>query len=311
MSETLRLVGAPKREENAHQTERLARALDDADAIIIGAGAGFSTAAGLTYSGPRFEQWFADFEQAHDIHDMYSGGFFPFASPEEQWAYWSRFIYCNRYGAPVGTPYLDLLDLVRDRDYFVLTTNVDHQFQRADFDKHRLFYTQGDYGLWQCSEPCHARTYDNEQAVYAMLESQGYVRGEDGAYHLPARTTPRMQIASGLVPRCPVCGKPMTMNLRSDDSFVEDEGWHRASDRWVDFQRRHAGMRTLYLELGVGYNTPIIIKFPFWQAVDKNPNATYACINLGEAVAPVGIERQSILIDGDIAEVLSALKTMV
>ncbi len=307
MNGTLRLIGTSGREDNPNQIKHLAQALNTADAVIIGAGAGLSTAAGLAYSGPRFMQWFADFEQAYDFHDMYAGGFFPFDTLEEQWAYWSRFIYCNRYGASVGTPYLALLELVRNRDYFVLTTNVDHQFQRAGFDKHRLFYTQGDYGLWQCSEPCHARTYDNEEPIYAMLESQGYARDSNGTYRMPAGATPRMKIARDLVPHCPVCGKPIAMNLRSDDTFVEDDGWHRAAERWADFQRRHTGMRTLYLELGVGYNTPAIIKFPFWKAVDKNPHATYACINLGEAVAPVALERQSILIDGAIAEVLSEL----
>lgn len=311
MDATLRLVGAPAREKNPDQVRRLAETLERADAVVIGAGAGLSTSAGLTYSGPRFERWFPDFERKCGFHDMYSGGFFPFDSLEEQWAYWSRFIYCNRYGAPVGRPYLDLLELVRDRDYFVLTTNVDHQFQRAGFDRQRLYYTQGDYGLWQCSEPCHQQTYDNEDAVCAMLESQGYVRGADGTYTLPVGVAPNMEIATNLVPHCPVCGRPMAMNLRADGTFVEDEGWHRAAERWSDFQRRHEGMRTLYLELGVGYNTPVIIKFPFWQAVDRNPRATYACVNLGEAVAPTTLERQSILVDGDIATTLASVRALV
>lgn len=308
MSESIRLIGTPGRKEMPRQLVRLTRALEEADAVVIGAGAGLSTSAGLTYSGPHFEQWFADFERKCGFHDMYSGGFFPFDTIEEQWAYWSRFIYCNRYGAPVGEPYQCLLELVRDRDYFVLTTNVDHQFQRAGFDKHRLFYTQGDYGLWQCSVPCHQKTYDNEAAVRAMLEDQGYLPSISGGYELPSGVEPRMEISPELVPHCPVCGKPMAMNLRADDTFVEDEGWHRAASRWADFQRRHEGMRVLYLELGVGYNTPVIIKFPFWRAVDQNPKATYACINLGEAVAPAMLERQSILIDGDIAAVLRAVK---
>lgn len=308
MAGTLRLVGAPGREKNPDQVARLADALAGADAVVIGAGAGLSTSAGLTYTGPRFERWFSDFERKYDFHDMYSGGFYPFASFEEHWAYWSRFIYCNRYGTPVGAPYRDLLELVRDMDYFVLTTNVDHQFQRAGFDRHRLFYTQGDYGLWQCSKPCHKQTYDNESAVCEMLESQGYVRGESGVYELPAGTEPRMEIPTELLPTCPVCGSPMAMNLRSDDTFVEDEGWHRAAERWSDFQRRHKHGRVLYLELGVGYNTPVIIKFPFWQAVDKNPRATYACVNLGEAVGPDSIERRSVLMDADISETLASAR---
>lgn len=304
---TLRLVGAPKAGEMPAQIERLREALDAADAVVIGAGAGLSTAAGLTYTGERLTRWFSDFLDRYGFADMYSGGFYPFASFEEHWAYWSRYIYCNRYMRAPGSAYADLLDLVRDRDYFVLTTNVDHQFQLAGFDKRRLFYTQGDYGLLQCSEPCHAGTYDNRAQVFAMLEAQGFEQGEDGLYALPAGVRPRMEVPSELVPHCPVCGRPMSMNLRSDGTFVEDEGWHRAAERWADFQRRHERARTLYLELGVGYNTPVIIKFPFWRAVASNRRATYACVNMGEAVAPIDIERRSILIDADIASVLSAL----
>lgn len=290
------------------QIDRLIEAFGQADAIVIGAGAGLSTSAGLTYSGARFTQWFDDFERAYGIHDMYSGGFFPFSSLEEQWAYWSRFIYCNRYGCAVGAPYQTLYELVCDRDYFVLTTNVDHQFQRAGFEKERLFYTQGDYGLWQCSKPCHLKTYNNRSAVFAMLESQGYVQDNDGIFRLPAGTTPAMQIPTDLVPHCPVCGRPFAMNLRADNTFVEDRGWHQAAQRWADFQQHHQDMHALYLELGVGYNTPSIIKFPFWNDVSKNPQATYACINLGESLAPAVLEHQAILIDADIASTLSLLK---
>ena len=307
MNGTLRLVGAPSESELTAQVERLRKALDDADAVVVGAGAGLSTAAGFTYGGERFARWFGDFADSYGLTDMYSGGFHPFDTLEEYWGFWSRNIYCNRYLPAPGGVYADLLDLVRDRDYFVLTTNVDHQFQMAGFDKHRLFYTQGDYGLFQCSEPCHAKTYDNEAAVRAMLEAQGYVKGADGTYGLPEGVRPRMEVPSDLVPRCTVCGKPMSMNLRVDGTFVEDGGWHRAAERWEDFQRRHDGMRMLYLELGVGYNTPVIIKFPFWRATAGNPRATYACVNRGEAAAPVDIGRQSILIDADIAPVISAL----
>lgn len=301
-----RLVGAP-RTRQGEQFDRLARELEACNAVIIGAGAGLSTSAGLTYTGPRFERWFCDFIEKYGFADMYSGGFHPFESFEEHWAYWSRYIYCNRYDLKPARAYVDLLGLVQGKDYFVLTTNVDHQFQLAGFDKQRLFYTQGDYGLWQCSEPCHRATYDNEAQVRQMLEEQGYAAGPDGVLTLPAGVRPRMEVPSDLVPRCPVCGRPMTMNLRADGTFVEDEGWHAAAARWDDFQRRHRGMRVLYLELGVGYNTPGIIKLPFWRAAASNERATYACINLGEAVAPADIERRSILIDGDIATALAGI----
>ena len=272
------------------QIDRLQAALDEADAIIVGAGSGLSTAAGYTYSGERFERLFGDFAARYGFSDMYAGGFYPYDSLEEYWAFWSRFVMCNRYEPTPKPVYERLLALVRGRDYFVITTNVDHCFQRAGFDKQRLFYTQGDYGLFQCSRPCCQQTWDNEQAIRAMVERQKDLR-----------------IPSELVPHCPNCGAPMTMNLRCDDTFVEDEGWHRAASRCNDFLRRHEGMRTLLLELGVGGNTPGIIKYPFWQMCAGNPQATYACVNLGEAVAPVEIDRQAILIDADADVVLTAL----
>ena len=272
------------------QIDRLQAALDEADAIIVGAGSGLSTAAGYTYSGERFERLFGDFAARYGFSDMYAGGFYPYDSLEEYWAFWSRYVMCNRYEPTPKPVYERLLALVRGRDYFVITTNVDHCFQRAGFDKQRLFYTQGDYGLFQCGRPCCQQTWDNEQAIRAMFEQQ-----ED--LHIP----------SELVPHCPNCGAPMTMNLRCDDTFVEDEGWHRAASRYNDFLRRHEGMRTLLLELGVGGNTPGIIKYPFWQMCAGNPQATYACVNLGEAVAPVEIDRQAILIDAGADVVLDAL----
>ena len=261
-----------------------------ADAILIGAGAGLSTSAGLTYSGERFDKYFSDFKEKYGIEDMYSGGFYPFKSLEEYWAWWSRHIIINRYDAEIGQPYKDLLTLVKERDYFVLTTNVDHQFQLAGFDKKRLFYTQGDYGLWQCSNACHNKTYDNEITVRKMVSEQ-----KD------------MKIPTELIPKCPVCGAAMTMNLRCDNTFVQDEGWYMAAMRYDDFIRRHKNTNILFLELGVGTNTPGIIKYPFWNMTAQNKNAVYACINLGMAIAPTEIEKQSICIDADIGRVLSAL----
>ena len=275
---------------SSQQIERLRAALDTADAVVIGAGAGLSTSAGFVYTGERFEQYFSDFAAKYGFRDMYSGGFYPYHTPEEYWAYWSRYITINRYTDPPKPVYHDLLELVQDKDYFVLTTNVDHCFQKAGFDKKRLFYTQGDYGLFQCSEPCCLETFDNESIIKAMMEQQQ-----------------NMRIPSSLVPRCPHCGKPMTMNLRADDTFVEDDGWHSASKRYSDFLRRHKDTAVLFLELGVGYNTPVIIKYPFWRMTAANAMATYACINFGEAVCPREIEKQSICIDGDIGAVLTGL----
>ncbi|MDE5855669.1 MAG: hypothetical protein K2H06_01340, partial [Anaeroplasmataceae bacterium] len=269
----------------------LKEAIQEADAILIGAGAGLSTSAGFTYSGKRFEDYFKDFIDKYHFQDMYSGGFYPFASLEEFWAYWSRYIYINRYKEIPKPVYESLLQLVKDRNYFVLTTNVDHCFQKTGFSKDRLFYTQGDYGLFQCSTPCHNKTYDNEEIIKEMFEKQKFMR-----------------IPTSLIPKCPVCGKAMTMNLRSDDKFVQDEGWYKAAQRYQSFLNQYKNKRIVFLELGVGYNTPIIIKYPFWKYTMDNPLATYVCINYQEAVSPKDIQKQSICIQEDIEKVLSDLK---
>ena len=273
------------------QIERLKQALETADAVLIGAGAGLSASAGLTYSGERFERYFSDFQQKYGITDMYSGGFYPYSTLEEYWAWWSRHIFYNRYvDAPIPV-FQELLALVKDKDYFVLTTNVDHQFQRAGFEKSRLFYTQGDYGLWQCSGACHNKTYDNEDTVRQMVARQQ-----------------NMKIPTELIPKCPVCGAPMTMNLRCDNAFVQDEGWYQAAKRYQDFLRLHQCGKILYLELGVGNNTPGIIKYPFWHKTVTNKRATYACINTSEAICPDIINQQALCINEDIGTVLSLLQ---
>lgn len=280
----------PSTENSWARLERLAYEIDGADAVLIGAGAGLSASAGMEYGGKRFEKHFSDFREKYGITDMYSGGFYPYGSLEEYWAWWSRHILINRYESGLGKPYADLLKLVKGRNYFVLTTNVDHQFQLAGFDKKRLFYTQGDYGLWQCSRPCHNKTYDNEARVRQMAARQAH-----------------MKIPSELIPKCPVCGAPMTMNLRCDSAFVEDDGWHDAMARYNDFIRRHRGLRVLFLELGVGGNTPGIIKYPFWQMTAENPRAVYVCVNNQEAFCPKEIKSQSVCVAEDIGKVLEIL----
>ena len=278
---------------SSNPIEQLREALESADAVIIGAGAGLSASAGLTYSGERFRQTFGDFQAKYGIRDMYSGGFYPFQSLEEYWAWWSRQILVNRYEKAPKPVYDQLLELVQDKDYFVLTTNVDHQFQLAGFDKKRLFYTQGDYGLWQCSKPCHQQTYDNEEIVRRMVAEQ---RG--------------MKIPAELIPRCPRCGRPMTMNLRIDDTFVQDEGWYSAARRYEDFLRRHQGQKLLFLELGVGGNTPVIIKYPFWKMTMQNRKAIYVCINQEETYIPETIQTRSICVRGDIGATLEQILSL-
>ncbi len=308
------------------QAVRLRSAIEEADAVVIGAGAGLSTSAGFVYGGERFQKYFPDFIAKYHYPDEYSGGFMVGNRPlNEYWAFWSRYIYINRYMKAPKPVYEELFDLVKDKDYFVLTTNVDHCFQKAGFDKERMFYTQGDYGLWQCSDPCHDKTYDNEDTVKKMVLAQGYTIDDEGNLIPPADGNLNMTVPEELIPTCPVCGKPMTMNLRADDTFVQDEGWYTARNRFATFLSQHGftgsfgfvnvpkpamgekNQKLLYLELGIGRNTPGIIKYPFMQAVYNNPNAVYACINYGEAVAPIEIKSRSICLNSDIGDVLKKL----
>lgn len=290
------------------EIDRLKKEIKEADAIVIGAGAGMSTAAGFTYSGERFEKYFFDFSRQYGFDEMYSGGFYVLRlKPEIRWAYWARYIYVNRYLNPPKDTYKKLLDVVKDKNYFVITTNVDHCFQKAGFDKKRLFYTQGDYGLFQSVNPNIKETFDNEEWVIKAMEAQGFVKNGEGIFEVPKDGKLLMELPLDLIPKCPIDGSDVTTNLRADDSFLEDEGWHRASVAYADFLRRHEGEPVLYLELGVGSNTPVIIKYPFWQMTAQNPKATYACINYGEAYAPAEIENRSICIDGDIDEILTEL----
>ena len=297
-------AASPAEQEKA--AARLTEALAEADAVVVGAGAGLSTSAGFTYSGERFERYFFDFRERFGIRDMYSGGFYPFPDEETRWAWWARHIYFNRYVDPPKPVYPKLLELLRGKEYFVLTTNVDHQFQRAGFDKSRLFYTQGDYGLFQSASRMNRRTYDNEEWVIKAMPAERFLPDGNGVFRVPKDRQLSMRLPADLIPKCPD-GSAAVMNLRSDDSFVEDEGWHRASAAYAAFLRAHEGERVLYLELGVGANTPVIVKYPFWAMTAENPKAVYACLNLGEAVAPLEIEKQSLCIDGDIGEILERL----
>lgn len=277
-------------QHNENEISQLRASIEEAEAIVVGAGAGLSTAAGFTYAGERFERLFSDFIAKYSFTDMYTAGFFSFPTLEERWAYWSRHIWCNRYEPAPKDTYSKLMRLLAGKDAFVITTNVDHQFQLAGWPKEHLFYTQGDYGLWQCSKPCHNATYDNFDVVKRMVEEQR-----------------DMRVPSELVPLCPKCGRPMAMNLRVDDTFVEDAGWHTASERYHAFLEAHQAGKVLYLELGVGGNTPVIIKYPFWRYVYANPDAIYVCVNYGEVWAPTEIRDRSILIDADIDAVFDEL----
>lgn len=281
----------PSTERYWSEIEKLKKTINQAEAVLIGAGAGLSTSAGYTYSGERFQKYFSDFSEKYGIKDMYSGGFYPFDTFQEHWAYWSRFIFYNRYNIEPQKVYQDLLQIVKKKNYFILTTNVDHQFQLTGFEKDRLFYTQGDYGLFQCATPCHNKTYENEIVIRQMVLEQEH-----------------MKVPNHLIPKCPICGNLMTMNLRSNDRFVEDAGWQAAANRYADFVQRNQNTRILYLELGVGFNTPGIIKYSFWKMTVQNQKAIYASINLDKSNYPNEIMSQAICIDADIGYVLQALK---
>ena len=277
-------------ENFSEEIEELRGWIEGSDRILVGAGAGLSAAAGMMGTGTRYEEAFPDFIAKYHDPSMYAAGFREYSCPEEKWAYWSRAIMMDRYEFEDNGTYAALRDLLKNRDYFVLTTNVDHCFQRFGLDKTRLFYTQGDYGLWQCARPCCRETFDNESAVRRM-----YAEQRD------------MRIPSELVPRCPRCGGPVTMNLRVDDRFVQDERWYRAAESYAGFAERAMDRRTLYLELGVGYNTPGIIKFPFQSMAHDNPDGRYAAVSIGSADVPSFLRDRGIGIDADIRSVLEVI----
>lgn len=282
---------ATSTENYSELIEQLKNEFVEADAVVIGAGSGMSTAAGLVYDGERFDKYFSDYKEKYGIEHMYGGSFYPFETAEEYWAWWARMAKVNRYDCLPGQNHYDLLELVKDKEYFVITTNVDHLFQKAGFDKTRLFYTQGDYGLWQCAKPCKQVNYDNAEMVEKMIEA-----------------TTDMKIPTDMIPKCPVCGGAMRTNLRDDDKFVQDDGWYAAAERYEKFLQKHINSHVLYLDLGIGWNTPGIIKIPFWRMTKANEKAVYACVNFGEAFTHNEIENQSICINEDIVKVLSDVK---
>ncbi len=289
------------------KTAQLKKLLSDADAVMLGAGAGLSTAAGFVYSGERFQKYFADFAEKYGFHDMYSGGFYPYQIREEFWAFWSRNIWVNRYMNAPGRVYDDLFQLLKDKDHFVLTTNVDHCFQKAGFDKKRLFYTQGDYGLFQCTKPCCQKTWDNEEQIRQMLLAQGFRIAEQNELIPPDGQPAAMRIPTALLPVCPNCGRPLTTNLHADNKFVQDEGWQAAAVEYELWLTAHQKQKVVYLEIGVGYNTPGIIKYNFWQQVYQNENAHYACLNMESCPVPEEISKRSLEITGDSAQVIREL----
>lgn len=275
------------------QMETAVKRIKEAKTVLIGAGAGASAAAGLTYSGKRFTDNFGEFIEKYGgryMTDMYTSGFYPFPTQEAKWGYWSKHSIINRFLPPALPLYQQLYELVKEKDYFVLTTNVDHQFQKAGFDRKRIFATQGDYGMIQCEKGCHPKTYDAEK-MFRQME----------------RERKDCLVPSYLVPKCPVCGGNMTMHLRCDEYFVEEKAWHEAAGRYCDFLERSGGQKRVLLELGVGFNTPAIIRFPFEKLVRNNLQSVLIRMNLKEAAVPEELGERGIGIYGDLAKAVSDL----
>lgn len=293
------LSGIPARDyifQNAPYEEQIERAfalIKEADILLIGAGAGASAAAGLTYGGKRFTDNFGEFiEKYGSMHmtDMYAAGFYPFPTQEAKWGYWSKHSMINRFLPPALPLYTQLYEIARQKDYFVLTTNVDHQFHKAGFQADRIFATQGDYGNIQCEKGCHPEIYDAEDLFRQMDQARR-----------------DCLIPSYMVPKCPVCGGNMTMHLRCDQYFVENENWHEAAGRYSGFLERMRGKKGVLLELGVGFNTPAIIRFPFEKMIRENKMLSLIRLNMDEAVVPESFGSRAIGIGGDMAEAVSDL----
>lgn len=289
--------------------EKTKELFESADYVLIAAGAGLSTAGGFEYSGKNFERYFSDFDKKYGFKDMYSGGFYPYKTLEEKWAFWSRYIYVNSYMNETANPlYKSLFELVKNKNYFVITTNVDHQFQLSGFDKNKIFYMQGDYGLFQCEVPCHNKTYDNKDYVFKMLLSQNFLEKTQNGYKMTDKSIWKMQIDSNLIPKCPVCGKNMTMNLRADETFIQDDGWEKHVKLYEKFLGKAKDKKLLLMEFGVGYNTPIIIKYPFERMTYLYNETNLIRFNKDYAICPKEISNKTILFDENIETILKELK---
>lgn len=270
--------------------EQSKRLIHDCDVVIVGAGAGLSTAAGLHYSGKRFTDNFPDYISKYQLTDMYSSAFYPFQTLEEKWGYFSRHIKLNRFDAEVGLVYKNLKCILDEKEHFVITTNGDDQFFRAGFDPENVFATQGHYNLFQCKVACHDTLYENEEMVNQMVEQQKDCK-----------------IPTELIPTCPVCGGELVAHLRMDQYFVENEDWHKASQRYQQFLQSCIGKKVVFLELGIGFNTPSIIRWPFEKMVVQFNNSYLIRVNMDNVQPSYDIQDKGVLIEGDIAEFVEGI----
>ncbi len=278
----------------AEQIEQAARAIREADHVLLGAGAGMSTAAGAEYGGKFFEENFAEFQKIYGkgpyMRDMYSAGFYPFPDQESKWGLWSHLALLAGADLDVTRLHKTLLNALKGKKLFLLSTNADHQFEKAGYPEEQIFATQGSYRRIQCKRGCHPKTYDSVE-LFRRME----LERKDG------------RIPGALVPRCPVCGGEMTMNLRVDDCFVQDDDWYAAEERFSRFLSRALGCRLVLLELGVGFNTPTIIRFPFEKLAREHKNITLVRLSRSKALVPAGLGERAVGINADMAKSITDL----
>ena len=294
---------------NNSDLEKVVSLISSSKAILIGAGAGLSTSSGFDSSGEIFHKYFFDFEKKYKITDKYSGSFYPFPKKSEFWAFMSRNIYLMRFSGSPKKTYNILYEIFKDKNYFILTTNVDHLFQKAGFDKNRMYYMQGDMGLLQCKKPCHLKNYENYDLIKDMLIDQGFSFDSNG--ELVVGNNIKSEINEKLIPKCPVCGGEMDFNLRIGNNFVEDNGWHKHKKLYADFVTKYKNDDILYIELCVGYNTPAIIKYNFWNRVNNNKKARFISINLEESDVPNEIKDRSLVISGDADKIINEIYALI
>lgn len=278
-------------EEYSSRILQAKQAIKQADYIIIGAGSGLSTAAGLLYSGEKFEKDFREFIEKYHFDNLYSASFYEFKTQEEKWAFFAKMIKLNRYNEKPLKLYQELYEIVKNKEYFVLSTNVDGQFYNSGFDKDKIFEVQGDYSYLQCENACHNKLYNNKELVEKWL-----------------RNTKNCKIPSDLVMKCPVCGGNMDMNLRKDANFVQDENWYRQSEKYEDFLSRSKGKNVVLLEIGVGFNTPGIIRFPFERMTAISEKTTLIRINKDYPNPMLEIKNKTNSFDEDTNKIIEDLK---
>lgn len=272
------------------QAELLIELVDEAEAIVIGIGAGMSAAAGFTYVGKRFTDAFPDFISKYRFFDMLQASLFEYEDLQEYWAFQSRFSLLNFFDQPVGQAYLNLRKIIKGKNYHIITTNADNAFYAAEYDMDKVFRIQGEYGLWQCVNHCHQQTYQNEALIREMVEKQSH-----------------MKVPKELVPYCPKCGAPLEVNKRTiEKGMVEDSHFHEQKHRYEQFINDNNGKKVLYLEIGVGHTTPQLIKQPFQQMTEDNEQALFVTMNQKDYFIPRNIRSRTIRLDKDIAEILHA-----